>query len=70
MTEVLKRLHTIGSHDATCAIVHAVLAEGAEATLRSAGAKRVVSTNTVPHPTNEIDVTDAIADAIRTLLAS
>lgn len=70
MTEVLKRLSAIGVHDSTCVIVHAVLAEGAEATLRAAGATRIVSTNTVPHSTNQIDVSDAIAEAIEKVLAA
>lgn len=70
MTEVLKRLSSIGIHDSTCVIVHAVLAEGAEATLRAAGATRIVSTNTVPHSTNQIDVSDAIAEAIGKMLGT
>ena len=68
MTEVLKRLSSIGIHESTCVIVHAVLADGAEATLRAAGASRIVSTNTVPHSTNHIDVSDAIAEALATVL--
>jgi ribose-phosphate pyrophosphokinase len=70
LTEVLKRLSNIGVHDSSCVIVHAVLAEGAEATLRAAGATRIVSTNTVPHSTNQIDVSDAIAEAIGKVLAA
>ena len=70
MTEVLKRLSSIGIRDSTCVIVHAVLAEGAEATLLAAGASRIVSTNTVPHSTNQIEVSDAIAEAIGKVLAT
>lgn len=70
MTEVLKRLSSIGIHASTCVIVHAVLAEGAEATLRAAGATSIVSTNTVSHPTNQIDVSDAIAEAIGKMLGT
>jgi ribose-phosphate pyrophosphokinase len=70
MTEVLKRLSSMGIHDSTCVVVHVVLAEGAEATLRAAGATRIVSTNTVPHSTNQIDVSNAIAEAIGNVLAT
>lgn len=65
MAEVLKRLASIGVHDATCVIVHAVLAEGAEASLRAAGARQIVSTNTVAHQTNQIDVTPLLAAALK-----
>jgi ribose-phosphate pyrophosphokinase len=68
MGEVLKRLSSIGIHDATCVIVHAVLAEGAESMLRAAGATRIVSTNTVPHPSNQIDVSAAIGEALAEVL--
>ena len=67
MAEVLKRLASIGVHDATCVVVHAVLADGAEASLRAAGAKQVVSTNTVPHATNQIDVTPLLAAGLKRL---
>jgi ribose-phosphate pyrophosphokinase len=67
MAEVLQRLASIGVHDATCVVVHAVLAEGAEASLRAAGAKRVVSTNTVPHATNQIDVAPLLAAGLKRL---
>ena len=67
MAEVLKRLAGIGVHDATCVVVHAVLAEGAEASLRAAGAKQVVSTNTVPHSTNQIDVAPLLAAGLKRL---
>lgn len=64
MLEVLKRLAPIGARPATCIAVHALLSRSAEEALRSAGVERVVSTNTVPHATNEIDVDAAIVSAV------
>jgi ribose-phosphate pyrophosphokinase len=42
---------------------------GAEAygDLRAAGAERIATTNTIPHETNDIDVTSLLVDAVRTL---
>ena len=47
-----------------CMGVHAVFAGDAHAELLSASAVRVVTTNTIPHASNAIDVTPAIADAL------
>jgi ribose-phosphate pyrophosphokinase len=44
-----------------CVAVHAVFADGAYAALKAAGAARVVTTNTIAHPSNCIDVTPAVA---------
>lgn len=47
-----------------CLGVRAVFAEDAYAELLSAGAARVVTTNTIPHSSNGIDMTPDIADAL------
>jgi ribose-phosphate pyrophosphokinase len=64
IAEVLKGLATCASPDVTCVVVHALLSEEAEHTLRSAGAARIVSTNTVPHKTNGIDILEPIIAAL------
>jgi ribose-phosphate pyrophosphokinase len=64
MLEVLKRLTSIGAQSATCVAVHALLSRQAEEGLRGAGAQRIVSTNTIPHATNEIDVNATIVAAL------
>ena len=46
-----------------CVGVHAIFADNAHADLLAAGAARVVTTNTIPHATNAIDVTGPIAAA-------
>jgi ribose-phosphate pyrophosphokinase len=43
--------------------VHAVFADDAMGELTQAGVTRVVTTNTIGHPTNAIDVVAAIASA-------
>lgn len=70
LVQTLLRLRALGSSEPACVIVHAVLAEDAEGALRSAGASRIASTNTVPHATNEIDVAPLIAKALAHRLAA
>jgi len=53
-----------------CVVVHALFGGAALDVLRAAGPARIVSCNTVPHPTNCIDVLPALADAARQLCAA
>ena len=46
-----------------CVVVHGVLALGAYPRLLASGVRRVVTCNTVVHPTNEIEVHDLLAAA-------
>jgi ribose-phosphate pyrophosphokinase len=70
LAAVLAGLVAMGAPDVTCVIVHALFAEGAQAALKTAGARRVVSSNTVSHASNAIDITPALAVAIEPLLAN
>lgn len=62
--EVLKKLSAANITDVTCVVVHALFADHAEKTLIAAGARQIVSTNTVPHETNAIDVAPQVAAAV------
>jgi ribose-phosphate pyrophosphokinase len=64
MIETLGHLRLAGMRPAVCVAVHAVFAPGAFEALRAAGAARVVTTNTIPHETNAIDVTPALSEAV------
>ena len=59
------RLRARGSAAPICIAVHGVFAPGAYRELLAAGAGRVVTTNTIAHSTNAIDVASALAPAIR-----
>lgn len=61
MVTAIRHLREQGRAAPECVAVHAVFADGAYAALKSAGAARVVTTNTIPHPSNSIDITAAIA---------
>jgi len=64
MTETVLHLREAGMKPAICIGVHAVFADRAYDTLQSAGPAAIVTTNTIAHPTNAIDVCDAIADRV------
>lgn len=51
-----------------CVAVHGLFAAGAYEKLQAAGAARIVTTNTVPHASNEIDVSPALLPAVRRML--
>jgi ribose-phosphate pyrophosphokinase len=70
MAEAARSLSRAGGAAPTCVGVHAVFAEGAEETLRSAGVARVVTCNTIEHPTNGIDVLAPYAAAVRSRFLS
>jgi ribose-phosphate pyrophosphokinase len=69
MIETLGHLRRAGMKPAVCVGVHAVFAPGAFDSLRTAGAARIVTTNTIPHETNAIDVTLALSEAAASLIA-
>jgi ribose-phosphate pyrophosphokinase len=63
MLEAVRLLSGEGQANPVCIAVHGVFAEQADVLLAEAGA-RVVTTNTVPHATNGIDLTPLLAGAI------
>jgi ribose-phosphate pyrophosphokinase len=64
MIETVARLSAAGYPSPICIGVHAVFSEDAMGRLLEAGAERVVTCNTIPHPTNVIDVDALLADAV------
>ena len=68
MAETILHLRKAGMKPPVCVAVHAVFAPGSYEALRQAGAERIVTTNTVPHATNAIEVEAALATATRPLL--
>jgi len=64
MIDTVRRLKEAGLSPPTCIGVHGIFAEGAYDRLKDAGASQIVTCNTIPHPSNEIDVVTEIADAL------
>jgi ribose-phosphate pyrophosphokinase len=60
-----RQLRASGLAPPVCIGVHAVFAGDANEVLRAAGVARIVTCNTLAHPTNAIDVLGAVAQALR-----
>jgi ribose-phosphate pyrophosphokinase len=59
-----RSLYRLGAERVDAVVVHAIFAPGAEELLRRAGVRRVVSCDTVPHPTNRIPCAPLVAAAL------
>jgi len=68
MVETVRGVRECGMADPVCIAVHAIFAAGALGELQDAGAARVVSADTVVHPTNSISLAGPLAIAIREML--
>lgn len=70
LIETIARLKQLEARPAVCVAVHGIFAEDSDTALVAAGAARVVSTDSLSHPTNAIGLGEEIAAAARELLAS
>jgi ribose-phosphate pyrophosphokinase len=68
MIATIVHLRGLGAAAPVCVAVHAIFAERAHEELLAAGAARVVTCNTIPHPSNTIEVTDQLAAGVREML--
>jgi len=68
MVEATRQLRAAGSAPPTCIAIHAVFADAVNDELVAAGARGIVTCDTIPHATNEICVAPQIADAVRARL--
>ncbi len=64
MIETVEHLKRAGMNPAVCIGVHAVFSGSAYEDLLKAGAAKIVTCNTIPHESNEIDVSDLLCEAI------
>jgi ribose-phosphate pyrophosphokinase len=69
MIEAVRRIREHDAAEPMCVAVHGIFADRSDTLLRQAGA-RVVTSNSIPHETNCIDVTELLAGAIGELAAS
>ncbi|MEO7730565.1 MAG: ribose-phosphate diphosphokinase [Kofleriaceae bacterium] len=69
MIEATRQLRAAGSAPPICVAIHAVFADALSATLIDAGARRIVTCDTIAHVTNQIRVADPLAVAVREQLA-
>ncbi len=69
MIAAVNRLKEAGLPPPVCLAVHPIFAGTAYQDLQAAGIDRIVSCNTIAHPSNQIDLSDAIAVAAVELMA-
>lgn len=67
MIETVKELVVARLRPPVCVGVHALFSETAEQALRDAGAAEIVTTTSVPHATNRIDIVPLLIPAVREL---
>ncbi|HWO24974.1 MAG TPA: ribose-phosphate diphosphokinase [Kofleriaceae bacterium] len=69
MVEATRQLRAAGAAAPMCVAIHAVFADAVSAELVAAGARGIVTCDTIDHATNRICVADPLADAVRARLA-
>lgn len=67
MALAARKIRESGLEAPVCVGVHAVFSPDAMDALREAGASRIVTTNTIPHQTNAIDVSPLVARGIESI---
>jgi ribose-phosphate pyrophosphokinase len=68
MTAIIRQITQRHLRGPVCCAVHGIFAQGAEAALLQAGAARIVTSNTISHQSNDVDVSDILAVATSKLL--
>ena len=65
MIQGVKVLQSSGMKKPVCVGIHAVFAEGAQNNLLAAGVEEIVTCNTIPHPTNAINLSSLIIELLQ-----
>lgn len=65
MIEVITQLKILEMKPPICIGVHAVFTEGAYAELLQSGVLKVVTSNTIEHPSNQLDITGTIIKSLK-----
>jgi ribose-phosphate pyrophosphokinase len=66
----LEHLHRLRLSPAVCVVIHAIFAGDAREAMQRAGAGRIVSTDSIAHPSNAISLAEPIAAAVAAHLAA
>jgi ribose-phosphate pyrophosphokinase len=66
MIEAVRLIRARGASAPVCVTVHGLFADNSDALLKQTGA-RVVTSNSISHPTNGIDVAELLATSVREL---
>ena len=67
MARSVERLLGAGTAAPVCLAIHAVFADDAHDAILAAGAARIITTDTIPHPSNVIGIAGVLAEAFQSL---
>ncbi len=70
MVEAVRWISDAGLAKPICVGIHGLFADGARDKLDAVGVKQVVTCNTVPHPTNAIDISEELVAGVGALLSN
>tara|TARA_R110000751_G_scaffold14773_1_gene47702 strand:- start:5623 stop:6528 length:906 start_codon:yes stop_codon:yes gene_type:complete len=70
MVRAIERLAATGTRPPVCIIIHAVFAGSAYEDILAAGAAQVVTTDTIPHPSNGVSVATLVAHEMQSILST
>lgn len=65
MLQAVKHLKNLTAVAPICMAVHPIFAEDSYQKLQEAGVKKIITCNSIPHPSNEIDVSPLCVDALK-----
>lgn len=65
---IIKILKSSGMNSPICICIHGVFSNSAYKLLCGAGVESVVTSNTIPHVSNKIDISDLLSDAINKIM--
>lgn len=68
MIRAIERLRETGSAAPVCIVIHAIFSGTAHDDILAAGAARIVSTNSIPHPSNAISLAEPLARSVAELI--
>jgi ribose-phosphate pyrophosphokinase len=69
MIEATRQLRAAGSAPPICVAIHAVFADALSEALHEAGARAIITCDTIPHATNKIAIAEPLAIAVSERLA-
>ena len=70
LVQAIRHLREAGAASVDVAVAHALFDAEALDRLREAGARRVLSSDSIPHPTNALDLTGRLTEALRNEIAA
>ncbi len=68
MIETVQHLKKAGIKPSICIGIHPVFSGNAYKDLLDSGVKKIVTCNTIPHPSNTIDLSNIIAKQVKKLI--